>query len=397
MLDRLALGKHAKSVIPIGLRGVGKTVLLNRFDELAQQRDFATMYLEASEDGRFLAKLAGQVRSTLYQLDKKKFAAAAVNAAKNAVKAFSVTFGIEAVKLGIDIDPEPGVADSGDLASDLKDLLVALARAAKQAQTPIVILIDELQYLSTDEFAALIVALHRVSQLALPLALIGTGLPQVPGLAGDAKSYAERLFDFPPVGALGERAARAALQEPAQSLDVAFTDDALTKVVAVTQGYPYFLQKWGYLAWTHAEGPTITAGDVHAIETVAVRELEESFFRVRYDRLTPQQKRYLRAMAEFRADVVKSGGVAQLLSKRTTDLGPTRDALIKEGMIYSPGFNEIAFTVPLFGDFMIRSMPNVEFHTRRSVGVGAATARPSNRGRKKKNPMPPKASRKKKK
>ena len=357
MLGRLQAGRFARSLIPTGLRGVGKTVLLNRFAEEAEGLGFLTTTIEATEGGQLAQHLINRLRPILFKLDRGKQMGHAARAALRVLKSFTVTFGAEGMKFGLDIDPETGSADSGDLATDLIDLFIALGNAARESGTAILIAIDEVQYLNEAEFSALIMAVHRVSQKQLPIAVIGTGLPQIPGLAGDAKSYAERLFEFPIVGALSDADAREAIAKPARDLGVEYSEGALAEMVAVTEGYPYFIQEWAYRVWNHAGTSPIQKEDVTSIKNTVLEKLDESFFRVRFNRLTDQEKLYLRAMAELGRGPDKSADVAKALGRAVNSVGPLRDGLIKKGMIYSPRHGDVAFTVPLFDDFMRRTVP----------------------------------------
>jgi hypothetical protein len=261
------------------------------------------------------------------------------------------------IEVGFDFDPEPGLADNGDLEHDLQALLEVTGSAAKAGGTALAIFVDELQYVEEEELAALITALHRTAQRSLPVVLVGAGLPQLPGLMGRAKSYAERLFNFPQIGPLSREAARLAIGKPANDQGVTVTDDALQRIFQETHGYPYFLQEWGKHAWDAAEASPITLHDVELASKAAVAELDESFFRVRFDRLTPLEKKYLRAMAELGPGPHRSGDISDQLSREVTSLGPTRSQLIAKGMIWSPSHGDTAFTVPLFDEFMRRIMP----------------------------------------
>jgi hypothetical protein len=265
--------------------------------------------------------------------------------------------GLGDLELELAIDPETGSADSGDFEADLSELLQAVGEAAAERKRAIALCIDEIQYLHEKEFGALIMALHRVSQRRLPLALVGAGLPQVRGLAGRSKSYAERLFEYPEIGPLQPSDAAEALQIPVRNQGAAFSREALSEVIEVTQGYPYFLQQWGYEAWNTAAGPTIEIADIHRASKLAVRRLDQSFFRVRFDRLTPKEKDYLRALAEMGPAPHRSGEIALRLGVKIQSVAPVRDSLIRKGMIYSPVYGETAFTVPLFDEFMCRVMP----------------------------------------
>ena len=257
----------------------------------------------------------------------------------------------------IGVEAEKGTADSGDLQADLPELFLAVGEAAADRHQAIAICVDELQYLSEPEMGALIMALHRVSQRSLPLTLMGAGLPQVVGLAGRSKSYAERLFDYPEVGPLLPADASDALRTPVNDQGVNIDEAAIAEIIRVTEGYPYFLQQWGYEAWDVAPGPTIGLQDVQDATTLAIKKLDESFFRVRFDRLTPREKDYLRAMAELGSGHQRSGEIAESAGLTVQSVAPVRNSLIKKGMIYSPAHGDTAFTVPLFGNFLRRVMP----------------------------------------
>lgn len=263
----------------------------------------------------------------------------------------------EDIEVGFDFDPEPGLADNGELEHDLQALLEAAGAAAQTAGTALAIFVDELQYVEEEELAALITALHRTAQRRLPAVLVGAGLPQLRGRMGRAKSYAERLFDFPEIGALPPEAAKLAITKPARDLGIEVTPDALGLIVTETRGYPYFVQEWGKHSWDTADESPITRDDVENASTTAIAALDESFFRVRFDRLTPNEKRYLRAMADLGAGPHRSGDIAEELGREVTSLGPTRNQLIAKGMIWSPHHGDTAFTVPLFDEFMHRIMP----------------------------------------
>lgn len=261
------------------------------------------------------------------------------------------------IEVGLDFDPEPGLADNGDLQGDLQALLESASEAAQAAESALALFIDELQYVREDQLAALVTALHRCSQRRLPVMLVGAGLPQLRGRMGNAKSYAERMFDFPEVGPLDDAAARIAITRPLDAEGVGIEPAALEHIVAVTGGYPYFLQEWGKHAWDAAAASPITLSDVERASAIVVAALDESFFRVRFERLKPSERRYMRAMAELGAGPHRSGDVAAKLGRRVTSLAPIRADLIAKGMIWSPGHGETAFTVPLFDEFMRRIMP----------------------------------------
>jgi hypothetical protein len=364
-VERLRIGNPTKSVLMVGLRGVGKTVLLDQMRNDAEESGIHTLRVEAPEGRSLPALLAPQLRLALLRLSRveaaKSLAQRALRGLAGFAKALKVKY--SDIEVGLDLDPEPGLADNGDLELDLSELLEAIGRAAKKAQTALVMFIDELQYVDESELAALISALHRCTQQKLPVCLIGAGLPQLRGRAGEAKSYAERLFDYPEIGPLPEAAARQALVKPAEARQVQYVPKAVNQIVSHTRGYPYFLQEWGKHAWDVAARSPISERDVKAAATSAVAALDESFFRVRFDRLTPLQKRYLRAMAELGPGPHRSGDIAEELGRKVTALGPTRNELIGKGMIWSPNHGDTAFTVPLFDEFMKRIMPGNDWRS----------------------------------
>jgi len=358
-LERVRLGRPAKSILMVGLRGVGKTVLLDRMRDDAEGAGIQTARIEAPEDRSLPAILAPQLRQTLLRLSRndraKNLAQRALRALAGFVKSLKVKY--EDIEVGIDFDPEPGLADNGDLEHDLQALLEAAGAAAQKAGTALAMFVDELQYVKEEELAALITALHRTAQQRIPVILVGAGLPQLRGRTGRAKSYAERLFDFPEIGALPPEAAKLAIAKPAMAQGVQVTPEALDLIVKETHGYPYYLQEWGKHSWDVADASPITRLDVETASAEAVAALDESFFRVRFDRLTPVEKRYLRAMAELGPGPHRSGDIAGVLRREVTSLGPTRSQLIAKGMIWSPHHGDTAFTVPLFDEFMRRIMP----------------------------------------
>jgi hypothetical protein len=358
-LERVRAGRPTKSVLMVGLRGVGKTVLLDRMRDDAEASGIHTVWVEAPEGRSLPAILAPQLRQALLRLSRiakaKEFAQRALRGLAGFAKALKLKY--QDIEVGLDFEPEPGLADNGDLEHDLQALLEVTGIAAREAGTALAIFVDELQYVREEELAALITALHRTAQRSLPVVLVGAGLPQLPGRMGRAKSYAERLFDFPQVGPLSQDAARIAIAKPASDQGVSVTKDALQRIFQETHGYPYFLQEWGKHAWDAADASPISLHDVELASQTAVAALDESFFRVRFDRLTPLEKKYLRAMAELGPGPHRSGDISDQLSREVTSLGPTRSQLIAKGMIWSPSHGDTAFTVPLFDEFMRRIMP----------------------------------------
>lgn len=354
-LRRAAAGRPGKSTMPVGLRGVGKTVLLNRFHEIARDLGFTVAFIEAPESGDFRRLLATRLRTVLLELDQGPLTRS-VKRALGVLKSFTYHLP-DGGSISLGVDPLLGSGDSGVLSEDATDLLVAVGEATRDRNTALLLAIDEVQFMNGEELGALITGVHRTVQLNLPVVLVGAGLPQLPGLAGTAKSYAERLFDFPRIGSLSGDDARAVLVRPAREQGVEFGGDALSELVAHTGGYPYFLQEWGYHVWNAASASPITADDVRMATPDVRRQLDENFFLVRLDRLTPSEKQYLRAMAELGRGPHRSGDIAGQLGVRVESVAPRRSVLIQKGMIYSPAHGDAAFTVPLFDQFLRRSLP----------------------------------------
>ncbi len=358
-LARAEQGRSARSFMLIGLRGVGKTVLLNRIAQMADEMRFRTILVEAHEDKKLAGLLLHPLRQLLLQLDALGSVNDKVKRGLRILKSFakSVKVKVGEFEIGLGIDAEKGVGDSGDLESDLPELFTAIGEAAKARKTVVLLLIDELQYLSQIELSALIMSIHKVNQKGLPLVLIGAGLPQLVGQMGKSKSYAERLFDFPTIGPLSAEDAMTAIVEPVTKEGERIAKAAATAIMTETKGYPYFLQVWGYQSWNAAPRSPIRVKDVEAAKPDVLRSLDESFFRVRFDRLTPAEKNYMRAMAELGAGPHRSGDVAEILEVSVQSVAPTRNSLIRKGMIYSPAYGDTAFTVPLFDEFLKRQIP----------------------------------------
>lgn len=361
-LERIKLGRAEKSMLMVGLRGVGKTVLLVEIQKLAETKGYKVAFIEAHESRqkKSLAEmLVPHLRRILFDLDRGERLSEKSKRALRVFKSFlnGIKFKMLDLEFYLDLDAETGTADSGDLEVDLAELFASIGEAAKDRGTAVAIIIDELQYLSETELSALIMAVHRVTQKSLPLIVIGAGLPQLLGKTGNSKSYAERLFGYPEVGALTESDAILALAEPAKQQNVRFAADALHQIYTITHGYPYFLQEWGYHTWNVAKTSPITAEDVRTATDLAIHNLDSSFFRVRFNRLTPTEKKYVRALAELGAKPQRSGDIAEKLGVSVNRVAPLRAQLIGKGMIYSPAHGETAFTVPLFEEFLIREIP----------------------------------------
>lgn len=358
-LGRLRIGRPAKSMMLVGLRGVGKTVLLDKMMRDAEQDGAITIRIEAPEGKSLPAMLAPQLRLGLLRLSRQEkardFAIRGLRALAGFAKKLKLTY--SDIEVGFDYEPEAGLADNGELEGDLSMLLEQVGLAAKAEGTILAIFIDELQYVEEAQLAALISALHRCAQRQLPVTVVGAGLPQLRGKMGEAKSYAERLFDFPEISALSASDATEAIVKPIDGEGAAIDPDAAMLIVDQTKGYPYFLQEWGKHAWEAAPASPVTVEDVTNASQQTIAALDESFFRVRFDRLTPKEKQYLRAMAELGPGPHRSGDIAEVLHRPTSSLGPLRSSLISKGMIWSPTHGDTAFTVPLFDEFMKRIMP----------------------------------------
>jgi hypothetical protein len=359
VLQRLRLGRDGRSQLLTGLRGVGKTVMLNEFEQLADGRGYFHEHIEVTEEGDLAPRLAAAFRRVLLSMEARRRIGERIRRALGVLKAFSIRLP-DGPELSIDVEAVFGPADSGDLATDLAGLFVEIGEVARDHDTGVLITIDELHYVNLQTLEALVMGLHRASQLRLPITIAGAGLPSLATLTGEAKSYAERMFVFPVIGSLPDAEAREALVVPAADENVRWDDGALDAVLRETQGYPYFLQEFGKQAWDAADGPVvITAGDVERCIPVATAELDDGFFRVRTGRTSDPERTDLRAMAELGPGPVRSGEVAALLNRKTTALGPTRDGLIRKALCYSPRWGEIDFTVPLFGEFMKRWIPDL--------------------------------------
>ncbi|WP_419926021.1 ATP-binding protein [Candidatus Poriferisocius sp.] len=351
-LDR----RPGKSCVLLGLRGVGKTVLLNRFSRIAEQQGVKVGFIEASEGRGFPELLAVRLRRILLDLEQgaARRALSAVRRALSVLASFTHTFA-DGSSVAVSLEPLAGQADSGVFSEDLTDLLVAVGEAADTCESGLLLAIDELQYLTDEELAAVVGATHRSVQLDLPVVVAGAGLPQVPALLGNARTYAERLFQFPEIGRLDEDDAAAAIVLPAVDLGVEIEEAAVRRIIEESGSYPYFLQEWSYHAWNAAPASPITDDDARSAKASVVDKLDRDFFRVRYDRLTPKESEYLRAMAELGPGPHRSGDIAEVLGVQVTSVAPRRSALIAKGMIYSPSHGDTAFTVPLFDEFIKRA------------------------------------------
>lgn len=362
LLGRVKQKKPEKSMLLTGLRGVGKTVLLNEIERTAKADAYHTVSIEAHEAKPLGDLLAPHLKTLFFAMERMSGTGHKVKRGLAVLRSFigSLKVSVEGMTFGLDIEPEQGAADSGDLEIDLPQVFSALGEAAENRKTAIALFIDEVQYFSEKELGALVMAMHRIQQQQLPVVLLGAGLPIPARLAGESKSYAERLFNFPTIGALSAEHAATALQEPVRDVGVSIAKNAVQEVVKLTQGYPYFLQEWGYQAWNQASRSPITLKDIQHATSVVRDRLDQNFFRVRFDRLKPSEVRFLRAMSGLGAGPHRSSDVAAALGVKVTSLGPVRAKLINKGMIYSPAYGELAFTVPLFDEFMVRTVADIK-------------------------------------
>ncbi|WP_230483609.1 ATP-binding protein [Sphingomonas sp. Leaf21] len=346
--------KNARSIMLLGLRGTGKTVLLNEIGRNAEQDGLLISRVESPE-GESLARLIfPEMRKVLRSLSGVEAAKQIAGRGLRGLRSFASIFKIEIGGVEFNVEPEPGLADTGDLQYDLPDLFVLIGKAAQAAGRGWVLLIDEVQYLSETDLSALIVALHRISQEGLPVLLVGAGLPQIARLAGEAKSYAERLFQYPPVGALDESAASQAIEKPIIEEDAQIDPRALSLIVQKTKGYPFFLQEWASVVWNNSDGPEITEEDAERSYGETLALLDDGFFKVRIDRLTKAEVQFVKAMAALGDGPYAMSDIAHTMNRTQKSLGPARSSIITKGMIYSTDHGYLDFTVPLFAEFMRR-------------------------------------------
>jgi hypothetical protein len=357
LLQRLQRGYTEQSMIVTGLRGVGKTVLLGEYQRIADQENWVAVDAEVSKNTPFGPQIANLARRALLQTSPKARWGDRARAAAAVLKSFSLTVAPDgSLSGGLDVEAAMGRADTGNLNDDLADVFQAIGEAAKDHNRGAVFLFDEVQFLSKPELEALIGAVHRTVQRQLPVTFAGAGLPQLPGLAGEAKSYAERLFKFPTIGRLEPSDAAEALREPARSEGVEYDQAAIDHIVDYTEGYPYFIQEYGRAVWTNAPGPRITRADAQQARDLVEAELDQSFFRARVQRATPEELRYMRAMAELGPDPHKAADVADVLGRASEQIAPLRARLISKGLLYTPRHGFATFTVPQFDRFMRRYM-----------------------------------------
>lgn len=351
---RAVKGRSARSIMLLGLRGTGKTVLLNEIGRVAEREDLLVSKVEAPE-GESLARLIyPEMRKVMRSLSNVVAAKDIATRGLRGLRNFASIFKIEVAGVEVGVEPELGLADTGDLQYDLPDLFTLIGKAAQAAGRGWILLIDEVQYLSEADLSALIVALHRMSQEGLPVLMVGAGLPQIARLAGEAKSYAERLFHYPVVGPLDQVSAGQAVEKPILEEESSIEPEALRTIVERTKGYPFFLQEWASVAWNNADGPEITFADVDRSYAETLALLDEGFFRVRIDRLTKAEVQFVRTMATLGDGPYAMADIAKSMERTQKSLGPARASILAKGMIYSTDHGYLDFSVPLFAEFMRR-------------------------------------------
>ncbi|HDS0918935.1 hypothetical protein D3C76_826250 [compost metagenome] len=347
-------GRSARSMMLLGLRGTGKTVLLNEVGKIAEQAGLLVSKVESPEEESLARLLYPEMRKVMRSLSTVEAAKQIANRGLKGLRGFASIFKIDIAGVEVGVEPEPGLADSGNLQYDLPDLFNVIGRAAQAAGKGWILLIDEVQYLSEADLRALIVSMHKMSQEGLPVLLVGAGLPQVARLAGEAKSYAERLFLYPEINALDADAAAQAVLKPILDEEASIAEAALQEIVVRTKGYPFFLQEWASTAWNCAEGPEISLDDVVQSYSETLALLDAGFFRVRIDQLTPSEVLFVRAMSELGDGPYAVGDIAKAMGRTQSSLGPIRAKVIAKGMAYSTDHGVLDFTVPLFAEFMRR-------------------------------------------
>jgi len=357
VISYVAHGYPARSIVYYGLRGVGKTVLLNKIEEIAEENDVLYEHIEVSERSSFKISISLHIQKLIKQMSVKERARNYVQKAMSVLKAFKITYSPEgeiSIGLNEDVVAAIGVSDTGNFANDLTELFVAMGTLAKNSESSICLFIDEIQYLKDDEFEALITAVHRVNQKGLPVILLAAGLPKVAKIAGDIKSYAERLFSFISIGSLEADAAKLALVEPAKKMGITFTNEAIDEILSITEGYPYFLQEYGKQVWAFIKDGNIDVVSVREAYPIFEKSLDDSFFKVRYDRATPKEKEFMMAMTQCGELPCTIAQIASKMQTNVKSISPLRAQLIYKGFIYATSYGEVDFTVPQFNKYINR-------------------------------------------
>lgn len=353
LIGRLARGATDQSMIIRGLRGVGKTALLNVFEDQAEASGFLTYYHELTPGAGLVGELARDSQTAMSRLKLSARMVAAIRSALGQLQSIKLT-GPEGIGLSVDLRR----ADEATLADDLSQLFVQLGRASREGRSGVVFLLDEVQFADAAQFRAVITALHRATQRNLPITVVAAGLPQIPKLMGEARSYAERLFTFPVIGNLATGHATAALVQPAKAIGVNYADDAVAAALTWTAGYPFYIQQLGKHAWNLAAESPIGLDVIDRAKPAAQTALDQTMYEVRLQRATQTERRYMRAMAELGAGPYRSGDVARKVGKPTTALSPLRQSLVEKGLIYATeDYGHIDFTAPRFDEFLLRRVP----------------------------------------
>lgn len=353
LVARLKSGQTEQSIIAKGLRGVGKTVLLNAFEDMAESEGFLTYYHELTDESSLVEELARDAERALAMLKLSERLTQKVREGLGHLKTIRLT-GPEGIGLEVDLRK----TSEGTLTADLTDLFLELGAVAKEKGRGVIFFLDEVQFADEVHYRALISALHRANQKRLPISAAAAGLPQIPRLTGDARSYAERLFDFPTIANLDADAATAALVEPARAQGVDYDADALTLALDWTEGYPFYIQQIGKHAWNQASASPIERSDVEGAQPAAQAALDRAIYEVRVQRATANERKYMRAMAELGEGPYKSGSVARKLGQTSTAVSQSRQRLMNKGLIYATeDYGYIDFSVPRFAEYMRRHMP----------------------------------------
>ena len=354
MIGRALNGRSTQGMLMTGLRGVGKTVILNELMRMAEEQGALSLFVEATAESTLSELLASELKKLFFSLNRIAGTADKVKKGLVVLRNFIGAVHLKVGDIGLDIEPFAGIADSGNIETDLADLFECVAEAAKEKKKAVLLLVDEVQYLPKKELGALIMAFHRLQQRQLPFAVIGAGLPMLAELAGKTKSYAERLFLYPQVNALTFEATRQAIETPFASCGVQVERRAVEKVYEQSKGYPYFIQEWGYQIWNRVERKKVGVDDIDQVRAKVVKRLDENFFHARLERLTAGEKDFLYGMSLCSGNI-HVADVAKALGSNVASLSKRRASLLAKGMVYSPRYGELAFTVPMFGQFMRRS------------------------------------------
>lgn len=367
VLEAVAMGYPQKPVVYYGLRGVGKTVLLNAVEEKAEELDLLYSHIEIAEKRSFIVQIANASKKIIHRMSVIESVKDLGHKALGILQAFQVTYDPEEQTFSAGLSEPSMYISSGVLSDDLTEMFVAMGRMAAKAKRAVCFFIDEIQYMKTKELEALINALHRVNQLRLPITIYGAGLPKILKIFGEVKSYSERLFQYIQVAELSDRAAEEAIVKPAAELGVKYEDSAVKEIKEWSKGYPFFIQELCNTVWERTEGDVIRQSDVERVVPLFLEELDKGFFKMRYDRCTKKEHDFLFAMVRCGDLPCTISNVANILHKKVSSISPTRAQLISKGIIYSTGYGEIDFTVPQFDQYLKRINPELTID---SIGEG---------------------------